>query len=134
MRQINILIASLYVRSRVTMIYSGNSAVLFIAKATFCVVLWIYLLTVVSVYIGISGKYELMVDIPNSRIYYVLVLAIIYLPVNLLTWKIDEVEFFVSDDENQNIIQRGQRTFIILLVIGFILMVIAAKYKNGTLF
>ena len=134
MRQVNILIASLYSRAKETMNYSGSSAILFIAKITFCALLWIYLLTVISVFVGITGKNEMMISIPNSIIYYIAILLLIYLPMNLFTWKVAEVKSFVTDEENQILIQQGQRNFIILLVVGFILMVTAAKFKNGTLF
>ena len=71
---------------------------------------------------------------PHAGVFYALILALIYLPINSITWDVEQVKDFVEDVKNQYEIGKAERIFFVLLFAGFVLLVLVAKYNNGTLF
>ena len=133
MRLVNILIASLYYHSKETMKYSEGRAVLFVAKLTFCLLLWIWFLPITGLIIYSLTQHQTDFGFPNVSLFYVIILALIYLPVNAVTWKLADVDMFVENEQNQNLIEKGRQIFVAIVVVGFVFLVIAAKYNAGTL-
>jgi hypothetical protein len=130
----NHLLAALYCRNRATMKFAGDSGVVAIAKLQVSLVLFLYGLPLVGALGRLWTHRQTDLHLTSSnRLDMVLLLVGLWVPVHLLAWRTERVVAFVADAEHHAILRQGQRTFLALLAVGFIWMVVAAKYNAGTL-
>jgi len=113
---------------------SGNAAVVTIAKLQVCVVVFLYGLPLLGVLGRLWTHQQTDLSLTgSSRLDVVLTLVVLFVPVHLLAWRTERLVAFAADAEHHAILRQGQRTFLALLAVGFIWMVVAAKYNAGTL-
>jgi hypothetical protein len=133
-KHLNYLLAALYCRNRSTMKFAGDSGVVAIAKLQVCVVLFLYGLPLVGTLGRLWTHQQMQLHLTTSnRLDVVLILVPLFMVVHLLAWRTEHVVAFATDAEHHKILRQGQRTFLALLAVGFICLVVAAKYNAGTL-
>ncbi len=111
--------------------YSEGTARLFIAKLLFCLLTWIWLLPILSVLENNLKLFEISFDRPSTRWGFLPILLIMYLAVNYFTWKVNEVDEFLADEDNAESIKAAKKSFFFLLIIGFVFLAAIAKYNQG---
>ena len=133
-KHLNHLLAVLYRRNRATMKFSSDSAVVTIAKLQVCAVLFLYGLPLLGALGRLWTHRQTDLHLTSSnRLDSVLALGVLFVPVHLLAWQTERLVAFATDTKNRAIVRQGQRTFWVLLVVGLIWLVVAAKYNTGTL-
>ncbi len=133
MTKIDKLIISAYVAEKKYMEYYGRRGRFFLAKLLFWVLVWIWLLPILSILennLGLNlGVLEAILLIPDNRISYFPILLVMYFVLNLFTLKVDEADAFLAEDDNSSKVKEYKRLFILLLVVGFAFLVIIARYN-----
>ncbi|MCC3155551.1 hypothetical protein [Hymenobacter sp. BT770] len=131
---VNYFLAVLYRRNQATMKFTSDSGVVVIAKLQLGVLLFFYVYPIT----GALGRFwthrETDLHLTSSNyLDSVLLAGAFFVPVHLLAWPTARLVAFAADEENQSIMQQAQQTLLVLLIIGFILLIVLAKYNVGTL-
>lgn len=125
------LIISIYYNQQKSMLYSDGKAKLFIAKLVFCLLLWIWLLPILGILENNFELIEISFPMTQSRWTYLPLLLTMYIIINFSTIQINQVEEFASREENVGKIKKFRKIFLILIALGFIFLVIVARYNQG---
>ncbi|PSR53409.1 hypothetical protein AHMF7605_07640 [Adhaeribacter arboris] len=131
MNVVNKIIAGLYQKEQASMQFSGGKARLFIAKCVFCLLIWIWLLPVFGILENNLGIIEISFQKPSHRIGYLPILLLMYFILNYFTAKVNEIDVFLVEEENREAVKKARKLFLLLIVLGFIFLVIIAKYNEG---
>ncbi len=131
MKIVNEIIVALYRREQKSMYHSEGNARLFIAKLVFCLLTWIWLLPMIGILENNLHWIEITFDTPKTRIGYLPILLLMYFILNHFTWKLKEVDEYSADEENEESIRKAKRLFFTLIILGFIFLVVVAKYNQG---
>jgi hypothetical protein len=125
MNRLNYMIAALFISNKSSMKYSGNSARLFIAKLTFSLMAWIWVLFVLKV---VESKSYLVDYLSSSTYCNWVIYCLIVIITNYYTWNLSTVEQMVDNGQNQTAIAHAKRELLWLFTTGFVLSMSAAVY------
>lgn len=128
---INKIIVALFRRNKKGMRFSNANMILFISKLVFCLLIFIYGITTLHILENNFHFIDISWRKPKNRWGYLPVMLVLYFILNHFTWKENEVEAFDNNPENDSEIKSAWILFLFLLVLGFIFMVIVAKYNQG---
>ncbi|GAB3162578.1 hypothetical protein GCM10027291_00520 [Telluribacter humicola] len=73
---------------------------------------------------------NILQKIPNTYSASGIILIFIYFILNPFTWNLEQVDAYSVDGKNQESINKAKWLFVTLLVVGFVFLVIVAKYKQ----
>ncbi|MET4074694.1 hypothetical protein [Hymenobacter sp. UYCo722] len=133
-KHLNHLLAALYCRNRSTMKFAGDASVVAIAKLQVCLVWLLYGLPLLGAVGRLWTHRQTDLHLTSSnRLDVVLMLVSLFGVVHLLAWPTERLVAFAANAEHHVILRQGQRTFLALLAVGFLWMVVVAKYNAGTL-
>jgi hypothetical protein len=132
MIEINKMIAFLYSTNKISMKYSSNMIRSFMAKFTFALVIFIWIM-VLNIMLNLFSKFSLNTIAINSygRIGSGIVLLSISLILNLFTWNTSQLEEYVSNEENKEELQLAKKQMIFLFIGGFVLAMVLAIINKG---
>ena len=111
--------------------FSNANMILFISKLVFCLLIFIYGITTLHILENNLHFIDISWSKPKNRWGYLPIMLVLYFILNHFTWKENEVETFNNNPENDSEIKSAWILFLFLLVLGFIFMVIVAKYNQG---
>lgn len=111
--------------------YSGGKARLFIAKLVFCLLIWIWLLPLLGILEDNLGLIEISFDRPSHRIGYLPVLLVMYFILNHFTLGVEDADKYLMESENKAEMKSYRKRFLVLIAIGFIFLIIVAKFNQG---
>ena len=131
---VNYFLAVLYCRIRFRMQWSSDSNVVLFAKLQLGALLFLYVMPLVGVLGRLWTHRQTDLHLTSSdTMDALLMIGVFFVPVHLMAWRTERVIALALDEEYQGLRQQAQRTLLVLLVVGFGWMVVAAKYNVGTL-
>ena len=131
---VNYFLAVLYCRIRFRMQWSSDSIVVLFAKLQLGALLFLYVMPLVGVLGRLWTHRQTDLHLTSSdTMDALLMIGVFFVPVHLMAWRTERVIALALDEEHQGLRQQAQRTLLVLLVVGFGWMVVAAKYNVGTL-
>ena len=131
---VNYFLAVLYCRIRFRMQWSSDSNVVLFAKLQLGALLFLYVMPLVGVLGRLWTHRQTDLHLTSSdTMDALLMIGVFFVPVHLMAWRTERVIALALDEEHQGLRQQAQRTLLVLLVVGFGWMVVAAKYNVGTL-
>jgi len=127
---LNYFLAVLYCRGRFgRQGSSGDSTLVQIVKLQLGGLLFLYVMPLMLVLGRLWTHRQTDLNITSA----LLLLAVLFVLVHLLAWPTERVIAWALDEANQGLRQQAQRKLLVLLVVGFGWMVVAATYNAGTL-
>ena len=131
---VNYFLAVLYCRIRFRMQWSSDSIVVLFAKLQLGALLFLYVVPLMGVLGRLWTHRQTDLHLTSSdTMDALLMIGVFFVPVHLMAWRTERVIALALDEEHQVLRQQAQRTLLVLLVVGFGWMVVAAKYNVGTL-
>ena len=131
---VNYFLAVLYCRIRFRMQWSSDSTVVLFAKLQLGALLFLYVVPLMGVLGRLWTHRQTDLHLTSSdTMDALLMIGVFFVPVHLMAWRTERVIALALDEEHQGLRQQAQRTLLVLLVVGFGWMVVAAKYNVGTL-
>lgn len=128
MNTFNIFLASIYSWSKRRLKNYDDPFIYFAAKTNLCLLVWLYSITLLGIITHLWNGLSFPFYSSMPRAVYVVLLAIMYFLVNSFSEKINRINEFICQAENQKILQNGRAIYIGLMVIGFLLLVSVARY------
>ena len=108
---------------------SGDATLVQLAKLQFCGLLFLYVMPLVLVLGRLWTHRQTDLNIISAF----LLLAVLFVPIHLLAWPTERIIAWALDEANQGLRQQAQRKLLVLLVVAFGWMVVAATYNIGRL-
>lgn len=119
------MIVALFDSNKLSMKYSGNSARLSIAKLTFSLTVWIWLILICKI---IAQYVHVFNQAYGNNFFGWALFIITFIIVNLCTWSLPVIEEFSDDTDNMSELKKARLQFLLILIIGFIALMFLSSY------